>query len=396
VTDPASDGLVSWRAEFPIVNRVTYLVAHSVGPMPRRARARLERFADEWDAEGVGAFAGSWWDLPVPAGERIARLIGAAPSSIATHANVSTALAVILSTFDWRRSGRRTRIVASALDFSTLLYACAAEQRLGARFALVPGEERDPLRFDLERFLEAIDEETALVVLSAVLFRTAELIPLEPIVARAKESGARVCVDLYQAAGTVPVDVSALGVDFALGGSVKWLCGGLGCAYLYVAPECQRVLEPRFTGWAAHEEPFRFAPPPQRYAAGMARFQAGSPNVPALVAAAAGQEILAEIGVDVVRRKSERQTAELYALCEAQGFRVRSPREAARRGGSITVEVAAGEVICRALAERGVVCDYRPGAGLRFSPHFYTTDAELGTAVAALVEATRDQRLRTR
>jgi kynureninase len=360
--------------------------------MPERVRERLGGLVLEWDRLGVRAFKDSWWTMPQQAGDRVARLIGAPSASVTMHTNVSTAIATVLSCFDWHGMGGRTKVVASGLDFSTLLYACAAEERSGANLVSVPGDGRDPLRFDLERFVDAIDDDTAIVVLSAVLFRTSELLELAPVVARAKERGALTCVDLYQAAGTVPIDVSALGVDFAVGGSVKWLCGGLGAAYLYVAPGAARELEPRLTGWAAHEEPFLFAPPPQRYTSGIGRFQNGSPNVPALIAASAGHEILADVGLEAIRRKSQRQTARLVALCDAKGFRVVSPREPERRGGSITVDVANGEAVVPALADRGVLCDHRPGAGIRISPHFYTKDGEIDAAVGALEDAVRELR----
>jgi kynureninase len=328
--------------------------------------------------------------MSLTAGDRIAPLIGAPPSSVVMHPNVSSGLGAVLSCFDWPALGRRTRIIASALDFPTVLYACEAQGRIGARFTAVPGRADAPLLLDAGRFIEAIDEETALVVVSAVFYKTAERIDLAPIVKRAKEMGARVAVDLYQAAGTVPLDVAALGVDFALGGSVKWLCGGPGAGYLYASSEACAALAPRLTGWLGSAAPFAFEPPPQRYAAGALRFANGSPHVPALVSAAAGHEVVARAGVPAIRAKSLRQTTALIEACERRGFPVVTPREPERRGGSVTVDVPGGMATAEALARREVLVDYRPGAGLRISPHFYTSDEELVAALDAIEACSRE------
>ncbi len=397
-TDPApqpaapDDLAARWRGEFPILARTSYLVSHSLGAMPRAVPDRLRAFAEQWAARGVRAWAEGWWTSAVDAGDRIARLIGAAPRTVVMHPNVSTGLGSLLTAFDWPALGRRTKIVCSALEFPTVLYACEAQTRIGARFAAVPARAGDPrgLAFDLERFLDAIDGETALVVLSAVLFKTSERVDLAAVAARARERGARVCADLYQAAGTVPLDVAGLGLDFAVGGSVKWLCGGPGAGYLYDAPDVPDRFAPRLTGWAGAAAPFAFEAPPQRYAAGAARFLNGSPHVPGLVAAAAGHEILLEVGVEAVRRKSLRQTARLMALAEARGFAVRTPREPERRGGSVTIDVPGGLAVAAGRAARELLCDFRPGAGLRVSPHFYTSDEEIERAAAAIEEVARE------
>jgi len=384
------DPLLSFREEFPILASSTYLVSHSLGAMPRAVPERLAAFAAQWAARGVRSWAEGWWSMPLDAGDRIAPLVGAPPRSVVMHPNVSSGLGAILSCFDWPSLGRRTKIVASALDFPTVLYACEAQSRIGARYVEVPGRADAPLLFDHGRFLEAIDDETALVVISAVFYKTAELVDLAPIARRAKEMGARIVLDLYQAAGAVPLDVAGLGVDFAVGGSVKWLCGGPGAGYLYASAEACRSLSPRLTGWLGSAAPFAFEAPPQRYAEGVLRFANGSPHVPALVSAAPGHEVVARAGVPAIRAKSQRQTQALVAALQARGFAVVSPLEAARRGGSVTVDVPGGATVASLLAAREVLVDYRPGAGLRVSPHFYTSDAELTGAVDAIAQASAE------
>jgi kynureninase len=233
--------------------------------------------------------------------------------------------------------------------------------------------------------VEAIDERTLLVPITHVLFKTGEIQDVEAIVRRAHEVGAHVVLDAYQSAGIVPLDVTGLNVDFAVGGSVKWLCGGPGNGWLYVRPDLAEVLEPTFVGWQAHVRPFGFEPELE-YAPGAARFLTGTPNVPALYAATAGYDLIAEIGVERIRENSVRQTQLLIDLLDAAGFDVGSPREPARRGGTVTVRTPAFEAVHKELAERQILCDFRPDAGLRLGPHYYNTDDELRFAVAQIAE----------
>jgi kynureninase len=225
--------------------------------------------------------------------------------------------------------------------------------------------------------LAAIDEETLLVPISHVLFKSGFLQDARAITERAHEVGAMVVLDTYQSAGTVPFSVKELNVDFATGGSVKWLCGGPGAGYLYVRPDLQTRLEPRTTGWMAHEAPFAFESGAIRYAPGIARFLHGSPAIPALYAAESGCRIINEIGVENIRAKSVRQTTRLIELAREAGFHVTSPVHAAQRGGTITIADEHAAAITAELIRREFIVDYRPGAGVRVSPHFYTTDEEL-------------------
>jgi kynureninase len=204
------------------------------------------------------------------------------------------------------------------------------------------------------------------------------------ITRRAHEVGAYVVADLYQSAGTVPVDVTAWDVDFATGGSVKWLCGGPGAGYLYVAKHLQSRLQPRVTGWAAHARPFAFEGGAIDYAGDATRFLHGTPSIPALYGAEAGYDVVNAIGVPAIREKSLRQTARLMDLARGEGFTPRTPESAAERGGMVIVDVPHGPAVTRELVRREVLVDYRPGAGIRLSPHFYTSDGELERAVGEI------------
>jgi len=368
-----TDDLLKWRSEFPILDETVYLISHSLGAMPRETFARLTEYAEMWATRGVRAWAEGWWDMPVTVGNAVAGIIGAERDSIVMHQNVSICQSLILSCFE--PTPKRNKIVYSELNFPSVMYVYEAHARDGKlRIETVPSD--DGITIALDRFLEAIDEETLLVPFSHVLFKSGFLQNAKAITDRAHEVGAMVVLDAYQSAGTVPFSVTDLKVDFATGGSVKWLCGGPGAGYLYVRPDLHQKLRPRTTGWMAHEEPFAFDTE-LRYASGIRRFLHGSPAIPALYAAQSGYRIINEIGVDKIREKSVRQTTRLIALAEEAGFKVTSPRNASDRGGTITIGHDDAAAITKELIRREFIVDYRPGAGVRISPHFYNTDEEL-------------------
>jgi len=301
-------------------------------------------------------------------GDLIGRIIGAGPGEVVMQPNVSLCQSIVLSCFDW--SGRRNKIVTEDLNFPSNLYIYGEAERAGARVVTVPGD----------RLTDAIDEDTQLVSISHVSFRNSLVRDLAPIVERAHAVGAQVIADLYHSAGTLLVDVRSLGLDFATGGSVKWLCGGPGAGYLYVRRGRWPLLEPRVTGWMAHKSPFAFAEE-MEYADDAFRFLNGTPAIPALYAARAGYEIIHEIGVENIRAKSMRQTARLIELADEAGLRVNSPRDPCQRGGTVTIDVPNGDQVNRELARREFLVDYRPGAGIRIAPHFYSTDEELDLTI---------------
>jgi kynureninase len=369
-----TDELLQWRSEFPILEKSVYLISHSLGAMPRAAFERMHDYAETWATRGVRAWAEGWWEMPITLGNEVARIIGADPGTVAMHQNVSVCQSLIISCFD--PEPPRNKVVYSELNFPSVMYVYEAHARHG-RLRIETVKSDDGTTVPLERMLAAIDEETLLVPISHVLFKSAFLQDARAIIERAHEVGAMVVLDTYQSAGTVPFSVKDLNVDFATGGSVKWLCGGPGAGYLYVRPDLQSKLEPRTTGWMAHESPFAFEGGAIRYAPSIARFLHGSPAVPALYAAESGYKIINEVGVEAIRRKSVRQTTRLIELAEEAGFRVTSPHDPARRGGTITVAAEHAAAVTKELIRREFIVDYRPGAGVRISPHFYTKDEEL-------------------
>ncbi|OLE52793.1 MAG: kynureninase [Acidobacteria bacterium 13_1_20CM_3_53_8] len=369
-----ADDLLKWRNHFPILEKTVYLISHSLGAMPRETYESLHEYAEAWATRGVRAWAEGWWDMPVTLGDEVARIIGASPQTVVMHQNVSICQSLILSCFD--PTPKRNKIVYSELNFPSVMYVYEAHAREG-RFRIETVKSDDRMTVPLERMLAAIDEETLIVPISHVLFKSAFLQDVRAITERAHEVGAHVVLDTYQSAGTVPFSVKDLNVDFATGGSVKWLCGGPGAGYLYVRPDLQTKLEPKTTGWMAHESPFAFEGGAIRYAPNVARFLHGSPAIPALYAARAGYRIINEIGVPAIREKNMRQTQLLIEMAEEAGFRVSSPRDPVRRGGTITVAIDHAAAVTKELIRREFIVDYRPGAGVRISPHFYTKDEEL-------------------
>jgi kynureninase len=371
------DPLLRWRAEFPILEHTTYMISHSLGPMPRRAAAAMQEFAEVWATRGIRAWEEGWWDMPVACGDLIGKIIGAPRGRVVMHQNVSICQQIVTSCFDWsgRANGGRNKLVTEGLNFPSNDYIYEGLQRQGARIVSVPPDP-DGLTVSTQAILDAIDAQTQLVSISHVAFRSSALQDLAAITEKAHAVGAYIVADLYQSAGIVPLDVTALNVDFATGGSVKWLLGGPGAGYLYVRPGLD--LEPAATGWAAHAHPFDFAPA-MTYAPDIHRFLNGTPNVPAMYSARSGYEIVAEIGVPAIRAKSQLQTQRLIALADEAGLTARSPRNPDHRGGAVILQVPdeRGRDLVAELARRQILVDFRPGAGIRVAPHFYTSKDDL-------------------
>jgi len=369
------DELLAWRKEFPILENTTYMISHSLGAMPRGVEEALREFTRVWATRGIRAWVEGWWEMPLTVGNLIGSIIGAAKGSVGMHQNVSICQSIVTSCFGW--GGTRNKLVTDGLNFPSNDYIYYGLQRQGAR--VCPVASADGMTLATELIVDAIDRETQLVSVSHVAFRSSYVQDMAAITRRAHEMGARVIVDLYQSAGILPVDVGELGVDFATGGSVKWLCGGPGAGYLYVRPDLK--LEPALTGWMAHARPFGFEGGPMEYADDAFRYLNGTPNVPAMYSARTGYEIVKQIGVGAIRAKSLRQTALLMDLADEAGITVRTTREPGLRGGVVTLDVPNGKEVTAELARREVLVDYRPGAGIRVAPHFYTSDDEVRRTV---------------
>ena len=374
------DDLLRFRAAFPILDRTTYLVSNSLGAMPNTVPQRMAEYAARWAEEGVRAWANGWWEMPVAVGDAIAPLLGAGEGEVVMTPNVSLAQAMVVSAIDF--TPPRDRLVTTALDFPSVRYVYdGLAARLGARIIQVPSD--DGLGIETDALIQAIDERTRLVAISHVLFRSAYIVDVEAVCRRAREVGALVMLDAFHSVGVIPVDVHAIGAHFLTGGVLKWLCGGPGGCFLYVSSEVRDALVPGITGWQSHARPFDFE---LQYepTIGPFRWLTGTPVIPALYAATEGPRIVREAGVEAIRAKSQRQTARLIELADARGYTVHAPRDASRRGGTVAFSVPHAYEVSQALLARDILVDYRPDAGIRVAPHFYTTDEELDAAVDAI------------
>jgi kynureninase len=370
------------RAEFPTLASGIHLLSHSLGPMPRNARAGMQQYCDLWEHHtSEDAWATSWWELSEQIGDRLARILGGRPGSVQVQPNASVALSTVASCFEFNATARN-KIVTTALDFPSMGYIWEAQQRLGARVHVVPSD--DGISVPLQRILEALDDTTCLVALSHVSYRSSYRVDARAVVEHAHARDALVLLDVYQSAGAVELAAADWNVDFLIGGTIKWLCGGPACGYLYVRPELQAALKPRLTGWIAHAEPFAFAHTGMRYATGARRFAQGTPGIPGLHSCLAGLQIIEEVGVPLIAAESRRRTAQMTEFIQAQGWPLRSPVNVDERGGTVMLGVADGPEMVARLATHRVFVDCRPGVGLRLSPHFFNTDEEIEEALAVL------------
>ena len=377
------DPLLAFREEFPILEKTTYLVSNSLGPMPRTVPAKLAEYARDWGDLGVKAWNRGWWELPVDVGNEIAPLINADNGEIVMMPNVTIAQTAVLSSMDFTKE--RDTVVMTELDFPSVLYAFAEmAEKLGARVVVVRSD--DGLTIDRDRLLAAIDERTRLVAVSHVLFRSSFFMDVDAICARAHQVGALVSLDSFHAVGVVPVDVKRSKMDFLTGGVLKWLCGGPGACFLYVSPSVRDKLKPALTGWQAHARPFAFEET-MEFTSGAFRWLNGTPVIPALYAAAEGPKILRRAGVGAIREKSVRLTSHLIDLADARGHTVNAPRDPARRGGTVAIDVPHGYEVTQHLLSRNILVDYRVGAGIRIAPHFFTREDELDEAVSEIDKA---------
>jgi kynureninase len=384
----SSDPLAIWRDEFPILSRTLYMISNSLGAMPRATALSLADFADAWATRGIRAWEDRWWEMAIEVGNRIGAVIGAPPGSVSMHDNVTTGQMIALSCL--KPQGRRRKIVCSAADFPSMLRLYRAQQAAGFEVQVVSAG--DSLNVTEEQLVDAIDEDTLVVAFSHVLFRTSFIVDPRPVVERARSVGALTLLDTYQSAGVVPLNVAALGVDFATGGCVKWLCGGPGNGYLYTRPDLLRTLRPTYTGWAALAHPFAFDIDDDELRGDAMRMMNGTPPIPAFYAAIPGLDIVARVGVDTIREKSVRMTAHLLALVDRHGWQTPTSRDPRRVAGTVAIDVPDALPASRGLKARDVLIDYRPRVGIRVSPHFYNTVDELDRLADTLedVLASRD------
>lgn len=378
------DALLDWREEFPILTESTYLVSHSLGAMPHRVRDSLANYADTWASRGVRAWGETWWELNGVVGDKIAPLMGAPAGTVLVHQNASIANSILFSALDFEQSAAsgRDKVVVTDMDFPSDVYVLRKWLPDSMRVEMV--RTHDGITIDTDELLAAIDEHTRLVSVSHVLFRSGAIMPAREIVEKAHSVGAEVVFNGYHSVGIIPVDVTALNVDYYIGGTLKWLCGGPGGVFMHVRPDLLPKLEPRVTGWFAHRQPFAFDIETLDLREDAYRLMNGTPGIASLYAIQPGVEIIADVSVDAIREKSMRQTALLVDLATEAGFTVKSPLNPDERGGMVVIDPPHAYEVSRALLARNIVIDYRADAGIRVAPHFYNSDDEIRQAMNAM------------
>lgn len=388
-----SDPLLRWRELFPILHTSTYMISNSLGAMPRTVYDSLQQYADTWATLGVSAWGvgyqdtPTWWELNGAVGDKIAPLMGAPTESVLVHQNASIANSILFSGMDWHDTAR-DKVVVTDMDFPSDVYVL--QQWLPEHVRLEMVRTDDGISIDTERLLHAIDERTRLVSISHVLFKSAYIMPVQAIVEKAHQVGAQVLLNGYHSVGIIPVDVTALNVDFYIGGTLKWICGGPGGVFMYVRPDLLHGLQPKVTGWFAHQAPFAFDIEQFTRREDAYRLMNGTPGMASLYAIQPGVEVINAVGVENIRQKSMRQTALLIDLADAQGYEVISPRTAEQRGGTVTLRPPHAYAVSRELIARQIVIDYREGAGIRVAPHFYNSDDEVQQVVEQIAAILAD------
>ena len=372
----------SYRAEFPIFRQSVYLNSCSLGALSSRSRAKVNEYLDLWEGRGAAAWYDVWWAALAELRTRYGRVVGAGEGTIALHPNISSALASVASSLDYRR---RPKVVVTSLDFPTLAYQWLARVEEGVEVVVV--ESPDGITVPAEAFERAVDEQTTLVATSHVFFATGAIQDLRTVAEIAHRHGALLLVDGYQAAGQMPVDVRALDVDFYCSGGLKWLLGGTGVAFMYARPELLGSLHPRGTGWFAHREQFRFEVRTLARHDDARRLEGGTPPLLPVYAQLGGLEIVEELGPDEIRRRTMILTEDLIDQARAAGLRPRVAAAATERSAIVMLPRPdpAGDV--RRLAEARIIADSRPGH-VRLSPYFYNV---LDDHRAAIERLSRDQ-----
>lgn len=370
----------SYRDEFPIFGSAVYLNTCSLAPLARRVEEAVQEYLRLWHAAGASAWYGPWWQEIATLRERVARIIGAKSGEVALFPSVTAALSAAASALDYRA---RPRVVLSELEFPTTRYQWQTKSGIETVTVRSP----DGLVVPLDQYARAVDDRTALVVGSHVYFTSGMIQDIAATARLAHDHGAFCLIDAYQSVGQLPLDVHAAGVDFLVGGTLKWLLGGSGVAFLYVRGNLVPRLRPEVVGWFAHREQFAFAPAFE-YADDARRFEGGTPSVAAVYAASAGLGMVLEIGVERLRARQLDLAADLVGRAREAGLRPRVPEDLTAHAGIVTIPRRDPPAVVQGLREAGVIVDARPGI-VRVSPFFFNTPEDHQRAVEAFAALAR-------
>jgi len=365
------------RSEFPIFESATYLNSCSQGALSLRVRAAVQEWLAGWDENG--AEWDFWVERNEAARERFAALVHAEPDDVAVTTSVSQAVSALVSALDL--SGERNRIVISEYEFPTVGQIAHAQELRGAEVVHVRPEPDG--RIPLERFAAAIDERTALVCCTCVSFRSGHRHDVRAVAELAHARGALVLADCYQALGALELDVRTLGADMLTGGTVKYLLGTAGLAFMWVRGDLVRSLLPTQTGWFADEDIFAMSIADYSPHASARRFDSGTPPVPSLYPGVAGMELVAEASVPAIEAHVRGLVDRLLAGLDDLGATTATPRAEAERGPLVCVVSTDPSALVEALAAERIVTSTRD-ASLRVSLHLYNVEEDVDRLLEAL------------
>ncbi len=372
--------LVEYRSEFPILQRKTYMNSCSLGALSLRSMRGLETFMETWNEWGAHAWYEIWMGEIAKVREQFASIIGAQVHEVAIAPSVSSALSSIATALDY---SKRNKVLLADMDFPTLAYQWLVKERLGIQCEFV--ESPDHIYTPPELFEDRIDDQTALIATSRVFFTSGYIQDVRAVADIAHKHGAYVLIDDYQGTGQIPLDVVAMDIDFLVTGTLKWLMGGPGLALVYIREGLIPHLQPTIAGWFGHREQFKFKTREFEFRQDAARIEMGTPAVPTVYSANGGLEIVKEISVESICERTRYLTNDLIARAREKGWTVRTPNEPEHRSSIVMLELERPEEIVKALVERDIVTDSRPGL-LRVSPYFYNTIEENAVVIDAIEE----------
>lgn len=364
ITEQEAD---TYRAQFPIFERTTYLNSCSLGPPSRGVMAALEQYREDWSTYGAPAWWLRWLPQLDAARERFARLIGAQPHEVTISHSISSALSSVASTFDY--SGRN-RVVCADLDFPTIPYQWLAKARDGVELRYARSTDR--ISVPVQAYEREMNAQVAAIATSHVFYATGAIQPIRRLADLAHSHGARLIVDGYHSVGVFPVDVKALDVDFYLGGTLKWLLGGPGLTFIYVREELIPELQPTITGWFASADQFSFDPVHLEWPDSADRLELGTPAVSTAYAGVVGMDMILDARPERIGGRIRSLTERVVERARREGYGINSPENPQERAGIVMLRLKEPQETVARLAQRGFTVDYRPGL-LRVSPHFYNT-----------------------
>jgi len=372
--------LVAYRSEFPILQRKIYLNSCSLGALSKRSMQGMAQFMEMWNEWGAHAWYELWMGEIAQARQKFAAIIGAQVHEVAIAPSVSVALSSIATALDY---SKRNNVVMTDMDFPTLAYQWLVKERLGVECRFV--ESPDRIHTPPELFEGQVDNKTALVATSRVFFTSGYIQDVRAVADIAHKHGAYVLIDDYQGTGQIPIDVIKMDIDFLVTGTLKWLMGGPGLAFVYIREGLIPQLQPTITGWFGHREQFMFKTREFEFRDDAARVEMGTPAVPTVYTANGGLDIVREIGVERICERTRFLTNDLIARARERGWTIRAPQEPEHRSSIVMLAFERPEEIVKALVARKIITDFRPGL-LRVSPYFYNTIEENAIVIDAIAE----------